>query len=181
MNEHSSIIDECLEGKSTSQQKLFEMFAPKMMGVCIRYMKSQHEAEDMLQDGFIKVFNKLGDFEKNGSLEGWVRRIMVNTCLDQIRKNAKFAYNTDISVVEYKMENQNLTLDNLAAQDLMRLINEMPQGYKVVFNMFAIEGYSHKEIAELLGISENTSKSQYSRARAFLREKIELQDVERTR
>ncbi len=180
MDEHK-LIDECLAGKSIFQQKLFEMFAPKMLGVCLRYMKSTQEAEDMLQDGFVKVFGKLSDFERTGSLEGWIRRIMVNTCLDQIRKNAKFANSADLKDVEFKLENQNFMLENLAAQDLMTMINEMPQGYKVVFNMFAIEGYSHKEIGDLLGISENTSKSQYSRARAFLREKLELQDVERTR
>lgn len=180
MDEHT-LINECLKGKSIAQRKLFEMFAPKMMGVCLRYMKSQDEAEDVLQEGFIKVFSKLSAFERNGSLEGWVRRIMVNTALDQIRKNAKFANSSSIDDQLYKFQTDDYTLENLAAEDLLVMINEMPDGYKVVFNMFAIEGYSHKEIADTLGISENTSKSQYLRARAYLRDKIEEQNVERSR
>jgi len=179
--DEQTLIDECLKGKSIAQQKLFEMFAPKMMGVCLRYMKSTDEAEDVLQEGFIKVFSKLSGFQRNGSLEGWVRRIMVNTALDQIRKNEKFSNSSSISDQLYKFQIDDYTFENLAAEDLLAMINAMPDGYKVVFNMFAIEGYSHKEISNTLGISENTSKSQYSRARAFLREKLEVQNVERTR
>ncbi len=175
MDEHT-LINDCLKGNPVAQRKLFELFAPKMLGVCMRYMKSQDEAEDVLQDGFIKVFNKLEAFEKNGSLEGWVRRIMVNTALDQLRKNVKFANSYDISEQEYRLENTDYTFENLVADDLMKLVNEMPEGYKMVFNMFAIEGYGHKEIGELLNISENTSKSQYSRARAYLREQLERLD-----
>ena len=180
MDEHT-LLNDCLKGSPVAQRKLFELFAPKMLGVCMRYMKSQEEAEDVLQEGFIKVFNKLEAFERAGSLEGWVRRIMVNTALDQLRKNAKFANSYDISEQEYKLENTDYTFEKLVAKDLMKLVNAMPEGYKVVFNMFAIEGYGHKEIGELLNISENTSKSQYSRARAYLREQLEQIDIERTR
>lgn len=179
--DEQTLINDCLKGKPVAQQKLFELFAPKMLGVCMRYMKSQEEAEDVLQEGFIKVFNKLEAFENAGSLEGWVRRIMVNTALDQLRKNAKFAHSYDISEQEYKLENVDFTFENLVAEDLMKLVNDMPEGYKVVFNMFAIEGYGHKEIGELLKISENTSKSQYSRARAYLREQLEKLNSEGTR
>lgn len=179
--DEQTLINECLKGKSIAQQKLFEMFAPKMMGVCLRYMKYQEEAEDVLQDGFVKVFNKLSAFESNGSLEGWIRRIMVNTALDQLRKNAKFSTSYSLEDQEYKLEKTDFIVENLMAEDLMKLINDMPDGYKVVFNMFAIEGYSHKEIAETLSISENTSKSQYSRARAYLRERLEKENVERKR
>ena len=175
--DEQTLINECLKGKSIAQRKLFELFAPKMMGVCMRYMKSQEEAEDVLQDGFVKVFHKLSAFQSSGSLEGWIRRIMVNTALDQLRRNAKFGNTLDVTEVDYKLENENFTFEELVAEDLMKIINDMPDGYKIVFNMFAIEGYSHKEIADTLSISENTSKSQYSRARAYLREKLEKLEV----
>lgn len=176
--DEQALIYECLKGSPIAQRKLFEKFAPKMMFVCLRYMKDQQEAEDVLQDGFIKVFQKLNAYENTGSLEGWIRRVIVNTALDQIRKNSKYGYTEDVDEVGYKIENEDYAFEGLVAQDLMKLINQMPEGYKVVFNMFAIEGYSHKEIADLLGISENTSKSQYSRARAYLREKLEKIEIE---
>jgi len=172
--DEQNIIDACLKGNPVAQRKLFEMFAPKMLGVCLRYMKTHDEAEDVLQDAFVKIFTKLFDYKNNGSLEGWIRRIVVNTALDQLRKNTKFAHSYDIADMEYKLENSDYMFESLVAQDLMKLVNAMPDGYRVVFNMFAIEGYSHKEIAETLGVSENTSKSQYSRARSYLKEKLEL-------
>jgi RNA polymerase sigma-70 factor (ECF subfamily) len=144
-----------------------------MLGVCMRYAKNTEQAEDVLQDGFVKVFNKLKDFKSEGSLEGWIRRIMVNTALDQIRKEAKFQSDLNIDDVGYKIENNELIVEHLMAEDLMKMVQAMPVGYRIVFNMFAIEGYAHSEIAEKLGISENTSKSQYSRARAYLRERLE--------
>lgn len=179
--DEQTIITECLKGNAIAQRKLFDLFAPKMMGVCLRYMKSQDEAEDVLQDGFVKVFNKLEAFENNGSLEGWIRRIIVNTALDQIRKNSKFANSMDVDDYSYKLESSDFTFESLAAEDLLKIINEMPEGYKIVFNMFAVEGYSHKEIADTLGVTENTSKSQYSRARAYLREKLEEIEIGESR
>lgn len=178
MMDEQALIKDCLKGNPIAQRKLFEKFAPRMMSVCLRYMKDEQEAEDILQDGFIKVFQKLSAYENTGSLEGWIRRIIVNTALDQIRKNSKFGYTEDVDEVGYKIGNNDFTFEGLMAQDLMKLINQMPEGYKVVFNMFAIEGYSHKEIADLLGITESTSKSQYSRARAYLREKLEKLEIE---
>jgi RNA polymerase sigma-70 factor (ECF subfamily) len=169
----TSLVIECVKGNSRAQRVLFERFSQKMLGVCMRYAKSTEQAEDVLQDGFIKVFSKLNDFKHDGSLEGWIRRIMVNTSLDQIRKENKLLGNTSIDSVDYKLQNNAFVLENLAAKDLMKMVQSMPVGYKVVFNMFAIEGYSHKEISEHLGISENTSKSQYSRARAYLRARLE--------
>lgn len=176
--DEQALIKDCLKGNPIAQRKLFEKFAPKMMSVCLRYMRDEQEAEDVLQDGFIKVFQKLNAYESTGSLEGWVRRIMVNTALDQIRRNSKFGYTEDVMEVGYKIENNDFAVEGLMAQDLMKLINQLPEGYKVVFNMFAIEGYSHKEIADMLGITESTSKSQYSRARAYLREKLEKLEIE---
>lgn len=172
----TTLVIECVKGNVRAQQKLFDKFARKMLGVCLRYAKNTEQAEDVLQDGFVKVYSKLKDFKMEGSLEGWIRRIMVNTALDQIRKNGKLLGNTNIDDVGYKIENNAFVFEGLVAEDLMKLVQAMPTGYKVVFNMFAIEGYTHFEIAKTLGISENTSKSQYSRARAYLREKLEVID-----
>lgn len=174
----STLVKKCIDGDQRAQRALFEKFAPKMLGVCLRYAKERAQAEDVLQDAFIKVFTKIGDY-KGGSLEGWIRRIMVNTSLDQIRKNHKFQDNIDIDKVDYKVVDNGFIIEGLMAEDLMILINTMPDGYRTVFNMFAIEGYSHKEIAKELGVTENTSKSQYSRARAFLKTKLEEEDFER--
>jgi len=172
----TTLVIECVKGSIRAQQMLFDKFARKMLGVCLRYAKNTEQAEDVLQDGFIKVYGKLKDFKMEGSLEGWIRRIMVNTALDQIRKNGKLLGNTNIDDVGYKIESNSYVFEGLIAEDLMKLVQAMPTGYKIVFNMFAIEGYTHFEIAETLGISENTSKSQYSRARSYLREKLELID-----
>ncbi|MDP4797933.1 MAG: RNA polymerase sigma factor [Crocinitomicaceae bacterium] len=169
----ATLIIECVNGNARAQRLLFDKFARKMFSVCLRYAKNEEQAEDVLQDGFIKVFGKLKDFKSEGSLEGWIRRIMVNTALDQIRKNNKQLGDTNIDDVGYKIENNDFIVEKMMAEDLMKMVQAMPDGYKVVFNMFAIEGYSHGEIADTLGISENTSKSQYSRARAYLRERLE--------
>lgn len=175
----SALVKKCIEGDQRAQRMLFERFAPKMLGVCMRYSKNSEQAEDVLQDGFVKVFTKLTHYKGDGSLEGWIRRVVVNTALDQIRKNTKFQDNVALDDVDYKLELKGNILEALAAEDLMVLINEMPNGYKVVFNMFAIEGYSHKEIAKELNVSENTSKSQYSRARSYLKKKLEELNFER--
>jgi RNA polymerase sigma factor (sigma-70 family) len=168
-----TLVKECIAGNVRFQQALFDKFAPKMLGVCLRYCKSTEQAEDVLQDGFVKVFGKLKDYKNQGSLEGWIRRIMVNTALDQIRKDGRHQFHVSVDDVAFKMEQNSFIVEGLVADDLMKMVQSMPEGYKVVFNLFAIEGYSHAEIAETLGISENTSKSQYSRSRAYLRERLE--------
>jgi RNA polymerase sigma-70 factor (ECF subfamily) len=175
----ATLIKECVKGNAKAQRFLFDKFAPKMLTVCIRYAKNKSDAEDVLQDAFIKVFNKISEFKNEGSLEGWIRRIMVNTSLDQIRKNSKFSNDTDLEAVSYKLENNDFTFENLVSEDLLKLINSMPNGYRIVFNMFAIEGYSHQEIASTLGVTENTSKSQYLRARSFLKKELEIIHFER--
>ena len=168
----TTLVIECVKGNPRAQRMLFDRFSSKMLGVCLRYAKDSEQAEDILQDGFVKVFTKLKDFKNEGSLEGWIRRVMVNTALDQIRKNTKTLGDVSVEDVQYKIENNDHIAEQLMAKDLLKLVNSMPDGYKVVFNMFAIEGYTHREIADTLGISESTSKSQYSRARAYLRERI---------
>ena len=169
----ATLAEECVNGNIRAQRALFDKYASKMMGVCLRYTKNTNEAEDVLQDGFIKVYHKLKDYKKEGSLEGWIRRIMVNTALDQLRKNARQLGDTAIDDVDYKVEGSSFIVEQLMADDLLKLIQQLPEGYKVVFNLYAIEGYSHQEIGETLGITESTSKSQYSRARAYLRERLE--------
>jgi RNA polymerase sigma factor (sigma-70 family) len=169
-----TLVNECAKGNSKAQRALFDKFAPKMLAVCQRYLRNSQEAEDVLQDGFVKVFQKIVDFKMEGSLEGWIRRIVVNTALDTIRKNKKLLDDVQVEEVQYKVSFTDHQFDGMDLAQLLKLINEMPDGYRIVFNMFAIEGYSHKEIADTLGVTENTSKSQYSRARAFLRTQLEL-------
>jgi RNA polymerase sigma-70 factor (ECF subfamily) len=177
--EDVSLVLECVNGNAKAQQELFEKFSRKMLTVCLRYTNNVEEAEDILQEGFIKTFSKLHLFNKEGSLEGWIRRIMVNTAIDAIRKNTKYVKDVSLDVVDYQLGINDYVLEKLNEKDLLLLINSIPNGYKVVFNMFAIEGYGHKEIAEILGISESTSKSQYMRAKSYLKERLETQGYER--
>lgn len=170
------LVKKCLEKDPLAQKQLFESFSRKMMGVCLRYTKDAEEAQDVLQIGFVKVFEKLHLFNNEGSLEGWIRKVLVNCALDQIRKNKKFDDNVDLSKVDFQMasENENV-LEHLSANDLLKIIQAMPTGFRTVFNLYAIEGYTHQEIADQLNISINTSKSQYSRARVYL-QKIILEE-----
>ncbi len=165
-----SLIKKCASGNSLAQKTFYEKFAGKMMGVCLRYAKDYEEAQDVMQDAFIKIFGKLPNYEKKGSLEGWVRRIVVNTALDSYRKNKKFQQNVAVDNVDYLLEDKSYIVEELNANDLLAIIKKLPEGYQMVFNLFAIEGYSHKEIAERLEVTESTSKSQYSRAKKMLRE-----------
>jgi RNA polymerase sigma-70 factor (ECF subfamily) len=172
-----SLIKKCASGDALAQKAFYEKFAGKMMGVCLRYAKNVEEAEDVLQDAFIKIFNKLPEYVSKGSLEGWVRRVVVNTALDSYRKNKKHQKNVEADSVDYLLEQKNYIIESLNAQDLLLVINNLPDGYRIVFNLFAIEGYSHKEIAERLGITESTSKSQYSRAKKILRSILEQKNI----
>lgn len=171
---HEQLVKKCLEKDSLAQKQLFDSFSRKMMGVCLRYTKDAEEAQDVLQIGFVKVFEKLHLFNSEGSLEGWIRKVVINCALDQIRKNKKFENNIDLDTVDYQLpsENENV-LGQLSVNDLLKIIQAMPTGFRTVFNMYAIEGYSHQEIADQLNISINTSKSQYSRARVYLQKIIE--------
>ena len=156
------ILEALLREDASAQRLLYEKFARKMFGVCLRYTKQREEAEDLLQEGFIKVFQKISSFKAEGSLEGWIRRVMVNTALDHLRQQ-KMLW-TDLA--EIKEEGDEPVIgQEIGAAELMAELQKLPIGYKTVFNLHAIEGYSHKEIGGMLGISEGTSKSQYSRAR----------------
>lgn len=166
------IVKGCIQKNPIAQKNLYDKFSRKMMGVCLRYSESQEEAEDVLQNGFVTVFQNISSFKGMGSFEGWVRKIMVNTALTNIRKNKKLKQNVSLDNVSFMLPSSNQTSDNFAANDLLKLIQTLPTGFRTVFNLYAIEGYSHKEIGDLLNISEGTSKSQYSRAKAHLQKMI---------
>ena len=161
MIDEELLIDKCLKGDTKAQKALFERFAPKMMSICLRYIGDYERAEDVLQDGFIKVFKNLEKFKREGSFEGWIRRTVVNTALDQLRKDKNAPIDADISEAEYLAGENETSFGKLRTEELMAIIQNMPNGYRTVFNLFAIEGYSHQEIAEKLGVTESTSKTQF--------------------
>jgi RNA polymerase sigma factor (sigma-70 family) len=167
----SDLINGCIAGNRRMQEELYNRFSPRMYAVCLRYAGNGEEAQDILQDGFIKVYKKLDSFRGEGSFEGWVRRIFVNTAIEHFRRKR---YLTPVTEKEENTIEGKYTsaLDDLAAKDIMALVQELSPGYRTVFNMYVVEGYSHKEIADMLGISEGTSKSQLSRAKVILQDMV---------
>lgn len=176
MNDEQLIRD-CLSGKTSAQKALYDRFSRKMMGVCTRYAGSYEEAQDILQDGFVKVFEKLGTYSGNGSFEGWIRRIFVNTALDAYRKAKQERVTQDIDDVGFAISSGQDIVSDISAEDLLKILQKIPAGYRMVFNLYVIEGYSHKEIADQLNITESTSKSQFSRARTYLMSVLEKQNM----
>lgn len=172
------LIQRCIDNDGKAHKEFYDRFAPKMYGVCLRFTKNRMEADDILQDGFVKVFTNLKTFRGEGSLEGWIRRTIVNTAINLFKKNAKHKKNLDIETADFNGKYQaSGIIDKLSVEELLGLINDLPTGYRMVFNLNVIEGYTHKEIGQLLEISENTSKSQLSRARQTLQRKLaELQN-----
>ena len=166
-----SLFEGCRRGDRKAQENLYKTLASRMMGICMRYAKDTFEAEDVLQMGFVKVFQKISDFRGEGSFEGWIRRIMVNTAIESYRKNLRNLNLVDIEEV-YDQPQNTFDMSVLELKDLLKLVQQLPNGYRLVFNLYVIQGYSHKEIAKQLGITEGASKSQLSRARAILKEKI---------
>lgn len=166
-SKESDLISGCRRGDRHAQQRLFDLYSPRMYGICTRYVKNAMQAEDVLVMAFTKVFERIEQFKGDGSFEGWIRRITVNEALTALRKSRVMMIQTDLEHAECELDYDSLS-DHLEAEDLLRLIEKLPPGYRIVFNMYAIDGYSHKEIAEQLGIAENTSKSQLSRARTHL-------------
>lgn len=173
------LVKKCLAGDNQAQYELFNRFSPLMLGVAMRYISDKERAEDVVQIGFIKVFKNLHRFKKKGSLEGWIRRIIVNSALDQLRKNKKYQKDVQLDDSNFSLVQESKAIEKLQAEVLLEIIKGLPEGYRIVFNLFAIEGYTHKEIAEQLNITEGTSKSQYSRAKYVLRERLELYKIER--
>jgi RNA polymerase sigma factor (sigma-70 family) len=161
------LIEGCRRQDRQAQKHLYDQYASKFYALCCRYIKDKMEAEDVLITAFTKILNRIDQYTGEGNFEGWMRKVVVNDALSYLRKHKNMYLETDISAADYepdydKLENQ------LEAEDLLKMIESLPTGYRIVFNLYAIEGYSHKEIGEQLGISENTSKSQLSRARAAL-------------
>jgi RNA polymerase sigma-70 factor (ECF subfamily) len=167
--EENELIDLAVENNRQAQQLIYSKFSPKMLSVCRQYIKDIQLAEDVMITAFMKVFVNLNQFQKKGSFEGWIRRIMINECISSIRAFKKVQFLADS--FEYNEVDQESELD-FSLEDIQRLIDGLPDGYKIVFNLFVIEGYKHKEIATLLGINEGTSKSQFSQARRMLQNQI---------
>lgn len=172
----TELIDGCRRHDSKAQKALYDQMSGKMFALCCRYVKDRMEAEDVLVTSFTKVFERIGQYSGQGSFEGWVRRIVVNEALTYLRKNRSMYLETNLEAAEREPESGS-TGHHLEAEDLLNLIAELPPGYRIVFNMNTIDGYSHKEIAEHLGISENTSKSQLSRARSFLQGRLQNNEL----
>ena len=171
LEELEYIVRECASGNVRAQEKLYRMLAPKMFGVCLRYAKDSTEAEDNLQEGFIRVFTHIKKFRHEGSLEGWVRRIMVNVSLEKYRKQHVLHPVEDVSVFEQENFSDDI-IEKITANELIELIQELPPRYRMVFNLFVMEGMNHKEISETMEISEGTSKSNLARARDILKRKV---------
>lgn len=166
LNEHE-LIKQCLAGDRVAQKSLYDTYAKTMYGLCIRYSSSTEEARDILQDGFIKVFSKLSQFGFSGSFEGWMKRVFINTALEYYRTHKNHMYHSDVEAA-YDQPHHDYTVERLSRKEILNAITQLAPGYRNVLNLYVIEGYSHAEIADLLGISEGTSKSQLNRARAQL-------------
>lgn len=172
------LILECKKNNRKAQKELYDKYAPVLLGVCLRYAKDSSEAEDVLQEGFIKIFDKIDLYNNKGAFEGWLRRLMVNTAISNYRKNLKRYYSLDINEPVIQNISSEWIKSDYTQDELMQVIRKLPEGYRMVFNLYAIEGYKHKEIGELLGIDETTSKSQYSRAKKRIQlELIELSKI----
>ena len=158
MNE-LQLIEGCRKGERRAQKELYDAYSRKMMGVCLRYVNDRETARDLLQDGFVKIFPSMDSYTGSGSFEGWMRKIFVNCALEYLRKSEL-------------IQPDSSAISDMSAAELMNLVKELPVGFRTVFNMFAIEGYSHKESSEMLNITESTSRSQYTRAKQLLQRRI---------
>lgn len=173
MSDIKNIINGCLKGRRRDQELLYRRFAAKLYAVCLQYSDNDEEARDILQEGFIKIFENLVHYKFEGSFEGWIRRIIVNTALEKYRSRYNLYRIDDIDdIPELDADPDNEDYSGLEAGDLMEIIRQLPPKYRMVFNLFAIEGYSHKEISKMINISEGTSKSNLSRARVILQRRV---------
>lgn len=171
LTELEQLISACKKGKRDAQSKLYQMYAPKLFGVSLRYSRDQTEAEDTLHEAFVNIFSKIEQYSGKGSFEGWMRRIVVNLALEKYRNRYRMQTVEDIGIYDSRTVGDDV-YDSLNAEQLMKLIHELPPRYKMVFNLYAIEGYTHKEIGDIMGIDEGTSKSNLSRARKILQDRI---------
>ncbi len=172
------IIESCIKGDRQSQKALYDLLAPRMFPLCIRYVGDRSLAEDLLQDGFVTLFTHLKNYKGEGSFEGWARKIFVTTALMHLRKKDALKMSEDLEAVRGMKTGTASQIQNLGYKELMTLVASLPTGFRTVFNMYVVEGYSHKEIGDMLGISETTSRTQLSRARIWLQNKIrEIENV----
>lgn len=172
------LIESCKEGDRASQKVLYDRLAPRMFPLCIRYAGDRVLAEDILQEGFLTLFTRIDSYKGDGSFEGWARKIFVTTALMDLRKKDVLKMSDDIDTLRGMKAESTSQIQNIGYKELIELISSLPPGFRTVFNMYALEGFSHKEIGEMLGISETTSRTQLSRARAWLQNKIkEREDV----
>lgn len=162
------LLQGCRNNDPIAQQELYQQYSPKMLSVCYRYAKTREDAEDMLQEAFIKVFTQIQQFENRGSLEGWILRIVVHTCINHLKKNKKFNENVELAFAGNIMIREDNVQGMMQAKQIVECIRALPIGYRTVLNLYAIEGYSHREIGVLLDIEEGTSRSQYTRAKQML-------------
>jgi RNA polymerase sigma-70 factor (ECF subfamily) len=172
LSEFKHLLDSCIAGDREAQKVLYDQLASRMFPVCIRYVGDRMLAEDVLQEGFITLFTKLKSYKGDGSFDGWARRIFVTTALMSLRKKDALKMSEDLDAVKGMKAETTTQVQNIGYKELMELVVSLPPGFRTVFNMYAIEGYSHKEIAEALGITETTSRTQFSRARLWLQNKI---------
>lgn len=170
----TDIINGCRQKKHRAQMALFDQYHPMLMGICVRYAKSNAEAEDILLMGLTRIFENIANYSGKGSFEGWMRKIMINVAIDNYRKNLKHYFHEDFADLTTEEIGFDYIPDSFSVSDIIRTIQELPDGYRIVFNLYAIEGYSHKEIAKRLNISESTSKTQLLKARRKLRRKLLL-------
>lgn len=180
MLQESHIVEGCIKQQRKAQYALYERYAGTMMTLCMRYCKNREEAEDLLQEGFIKVFQKISTFRGQGSLEGWIRRILINHALNNIKARKLVFLEEDPQKMGERLADEGGQYEEelYSPEMMLKAIQELPEGYRIVFNLYVFENYSHKEIADHLGISENTSKSQLSRARGYLRKVLTGQATE---
>ena len=170
--DESQLINGCRKGDRLAQKELYERYSRRMMGVCLRYVYDRETARDLLQDGFVKVFTSMDSFSGTGSFEGWMRKIFVNCALEYLRKSDVLRESTDLDNTAELIQPAGSVISDMSAAELMNLVQELPAGFRTVFNLFAIEGYSHKEISDMLNITESTSRSQFTRAKQMLQKRI---------
>jgi RNA polymerase sigma-70 factor (ECF subfamily) len=177
MMSDQQIIDGCARHDRKAQQALYDRYSRFLLGICMRYASDKAEAEDILQESFLKIFFNIKDYSGTGSFIGWLRKVAVNTAITHYHKNLKFRYHVEIEeYVSVETGVMGFEEDFFTSDELFKVLNDLPAGYRMVFNLYAVEGYKHKEIAEMLKIDTNTSKSQYSRAKAAIRERLEKLD-----
>ena len=165
------LIYRCKQNERKAQEELYRLYSPKLFGVCLKYSDNYQQAEDNLQDGFVTIFEKIGQFQDKGSFEGWMKRILINTSLQQHRQQKVYGITNEEDLQEDEIE---IETENISVDFLLQCVQELPDRYRQVFNLYVLDGYSHKEISVLLSITEGTSKSNLARARTSLKEKIEL-------